>query len=246
MAKRQSLEKYKEKNKTLHRRWDMIRVRVFTVLIAVFFVLGLLLFLRPKQSATEKRDLATFPALSLSGIWDGSWFSDVETWYADSYPMREKLIAAGTNIENLYGIRNSAIYVAAPSTQTQTTDQSQQTDSSSTASGSATASSTEETDAGGAITIQPESAGTIYVADGRGFELYYSNHDSLDAYASMINTVADNLGDNADVYVMGIPNSFGIMLDESIQSSMGCPLQSDETEYIYDQINDNVKKIEIY
>ncbi len=246
MAKRQSLEKYKEKNKTLHRRWDMIRVRVFTVLIAVFFVLGLLLFLRPKQSATEKRDLATFPALSLSGIWDGSWFSDVETWYADSYPMREKLIAAGTNIENLYGIRNSAIYVAAPSTQTQTTDQSQQTDSNSTASGSATASSTEETDAGGAITIQPESAGTIYVADGRGFELYYSNHDSLDAYASMINTVADNLGDNADVYVMGIPNSFGIMLDESIQSSMGCPLQSDETEYIYDQINDNVKKIEIY
>lgn len=243
MAKRQSLEKYKEKNRILHRRWDMIRIRLFTILIAVFFVIGLLFFLRPKQSATEKRDLATFPALSISGLWDGSWFSDVETWYADSYPLREKLIEAGTNIENLYGIRSSAIYVA---TDSQSTSQQTGGTTETTASGSATAETNEETDAGGAITIQPESAGTIYVADGRGFELYYSNHDSLDAYASMVNTVADTLGDSATVYAIGIPNSFGIMLDESIQSSMGCPLQSEETDYIYNQLSDKVHKVKIY
>lgn len=244
MAKRTSLEKYKEQNKAIHRKWDLMRIRVFTILIAIFFLLGLLLFLRPKQSAIEKRDLAAFPAISLSGIWDGSWFNDLETWYADSFPFREKLISLGTNFENLYGIRNSAIYV---SSNTNTNTEQEQT--SPTASGSATAASASgdaEKDAGGAITIQPESAGTIYVADGRGFELYYSKTEALDAYASMLNTVADRLDGIATVYDIAIPNSFGIMLDESIQKSMGCNNQKEDIEYVYDQLSDKVKDVSIY
>ena len=44
---------------------------------------------RPKESVLEKRELAKFPQITVSGVLDGSYFSDISTWYSDSYPLRD-------------------------------------------------------------------------------------------------------------------------------------------------------------
>ena len=71
---------------------------------AVFFLfcfgMGLLLLLLPKQtfSATEKRNLEPFPALSFASLADGSFTEKMETYLTDHAPLRRFFVAL-----NAYG-----------------------------------------------------------------------------------------------------------------------------------------------
>ena len=60
----------KKKKKRLRKQWNLRIIHIFEVILIVFFVLGLLLPMRPKASDIEKRELASFPALSWSSLWD--------------------------------------------------------------------------------------------------------------------------------------------------------------------------------
>ena len=70
-----------------------IKVLCFGGILAVMCVIGLLWFLRPDTSVVEKRSLTQFPDFTWSSFWDGSFFKGIDTWYADTYPLREGLIA---------------------------------------------------------------------------------------------------------------------------------------------------------
>lgn len=72
-------------------------------------LIGLLWFLRPDTSVIEKRTLTPFPDLTLRSFCDGSFFEKIDIWYADTYPLREKLIAGNHIMENLYGIRTTQL-----------------------------------------------------------------------------------------------------------------------------------------
>ena len=82
---------------------------LFLGFLVLFGVIGLLWFARPKTSVLEKRELTKFPEFSLAGVWDGSFFSQVDTWYSDTYPLREGLIGADKKLESLYGIRTQQL-----------------------------------------------------------------------------------------------------------------------------------------
>ena len=82
----------------MDREWQnvilrMMKVAAFALALGVMGIVGLV-WPRPETSAVEKRELTGFPAFSLASLWDGSYFSAIDTWYADTYPMREDLIAA--------------------------------------------------------------------------------------------------------------------------------------------------------
>lgn len=86
---------------------EIDRGRIRTVKLAVFFgtlavlcVIGILLP-RPAESEIEKRRLTEFPAFSWASFWDGSWFSGIDKWYADTYPLRETLIAGNKAVQGL-------------------------------------------------------------------------------------------------------------------------------------------------
>ena len=93
-----------EYQKARFRAIQIKQLLFFGFLVLMGFI-GLLWFARPKTSTLEKRDLAEFPKLSLAGLLDGSFCSGVETWYADTYPLREGLIDANTKLKNLYGLQ---------------------------------------------------------------------------------------------------------------------------------------------
>lgn len=75
------------------------------VLVLIGFV-GLLFFLRPLNSDSDGAESATFPAFSLSALADGSFFSDIATWYGATFPGRDGLRAVQDGLESLYGFRN--------------------------------------------------------------------------------------------------------------------------------------------
>lgn len=79
----------------------LLKIGLFIGLLVILGFIGLLWFARPTTSTIEKRELTEFPQLTLAGIWDGSFCSQVDTWYADTYPLRELLISMDTKLESL-------------------------------------------------------------------------------------------------------------------------------------------------
>ncbi len=263
----------KNKKKKELKKWNIRMIYTFEVIAAVLFVLGLLIPLRPASSELEKRKLAEFPSMSLSGIWDGSFFNDVSTWYSDTYPFREAFLSMGSGIESLYGLHTQEIYgntnhVAdeIPDSPTQpapvktvtpkpeqevTATPEPQTPGNQTSDTSATpAPETPEQNADenlpdGTIHATPEVAGTVYIADNKGFEIYYFNRGGADAYASMINTVRASLDSDVNVYDMLTPTNFSVCLDETIQSDLGGSSVRDAFNYINGMLDPSVIQIPV-
>ena len=74
-----------------------------TVMSVVFIAATIILttFPRPKYSEVEKRDLAQFPEWSVSKLAQGTWTSEVSSWFSDSEPYRERLMTLSMKIKDL-------------------------------------------------------------------------------------------------------------------------------------------------
>ena len=82
-------------------------------LLCCLFVLGILLPLRPRYSDAEKRELKQFPAFSLQGLFAGSYFRDITSWYQDSYPGKEEWMLLASKTKAFYGLQGEQIYGSA-------------------------------------------------------------------------------------------------------------------------------------
>ena len=96
---------------------DFPYAKVFSLammgLLCCLFVLGVLLPLRPRYSDAEKRELKQFPAFSLQGLFAGSYFRDITSWYQDSYPGKEEWMLLASKTKVFYGLQGEQIYGAA-------------------------------------------------------------------------------------------------------------------------------------
>ncbi|MDO4622983.1 MAG: DHHW family protein [Eubacteriales bacterium] len=232
--------------------WRTRALLIFIVLFLFFFLLGLCIWWRPTESVSEKRKLAAFPKLSVVGLINGQYFTDLTTWYSDTYPIREPMIGLNSFFQRFSGIRTGGqIYGSASAAGGEAVPDpiaSSNAEPAPVLTFSAVAQPTEEEEVleDGTIHNKPEVAGTIYVTDNQGFELYYFNQDNADAYAAMLNTVAQWTGSAVDVYDMVIPTSFGICLDKSVQESLGASAQEDAIPYIYSRMSSDVKTISVF
>lgn len=96
---------------------DFPYAKVFSLammgLLSCLFALGILLPLRPRYSDAEKRELKQFPAFSLQGLFAGSYFRDISSWYQDSYPGKEEWMLLASKTKAFYGLQGEQIYGAA-------------------------------------------------------------------------------------------------------------------------------------
>lgn len=99
-------EKFINKNNAVHKRFWQIGIRTFFVFLFVIAFIGLLLPLRPKESELEKRELSKFPKPTISTVLNGEFFSDISTWYADTFPFRETLMSANAKMKNSMVLRH--------------------------------------------------------------------------------------------------------------------------------------------
>lgn len=99
-----------EAQKPRHRPRGLLpRIAVFLVTLCLLTGLALAFPLRPTYSDQEHRDLAPFPTFSLGAVANGTYFSDLSTWFADTFPMRDLFLSLQNKVKSLYGIQSQTI-----------------------------------------------------------------------------------------------------------------------------------------
>ena len=266
-------EKMREDNKSF--TWRVVLLTGFIILMLAGFVLGCFLpALRPTVSDLEKRDLEKFPEFSWDSFWDGSYTSDIETWFADTFPFREELLTAQMRVENYYGIRKDSISAVsqgddtsdiddlinsltseAPSGDTSetTVDPSETASTEGTTAVVETAETTtekvyEDVDGKEIQNNNPFEAGNVNVVDLKGYCVYGFNLKAADIFAEDVAAVADALPD-VNVYDIMVPDNSAVMLDDETKASWNLPDEEKVIHYYQAKIhslNSTVTDVDIY
>lgn len=238
----------KDEKIKIKKKYLITKKRVFLITLFVIGFIGLLIPLRPKESVLEKRELEKFPKFTLSSFWDGSYFSAISTWYADTFPFREQLLSANSSFKNLYGVQGEQIVMNTEQTADEIPTGSLVLPKTSEGESQESEAETEvETEEGtyedGAIHDVPEMSGNVYVTGDTAFSVFYFDLNGSNAYIQMMNKAQKRLDGIADVYDILVPTSLGICLDEDAQKEIGASLQNDAMDYVVSSINSINNKV---
>ena len=55
------------------------------------------------MSEAEKRELAKFPEFSVTALLSGTYFSDIASWFSDTVPFRDTLVAINSKFQHILG-----------------------------------------------------------------------------------------------------------------------------------------------
>lgn len=228
----------KSKRKQVNGLIRGVKILAFGLVLAVMGFIGLLWFLRPDTSVIEKRTLTEFPTITWSTFWDGSFFKAVDTWYADTYPLRESLISGSQSLENHYGLRSDQIVGEAL-----VADDIPDPDA---AGEEVQAAEPEEILPDGTVTEIGEMQGQIYITNNCGYGLYYFTQSPADQFAATMNQIYANVKDKVNLYVMICPISAGVMLDQAVLDDMGCSSEKDAIDYIYGKMDPGIHTVSAF
>lgn len=242
---------------------------------AALMGIGLALPLRPTYSASEKRSLADFPTANIASLLSGTYFTELGTWFSDTFPFREVLLSAGSRLEGLYGPQGDAYYgnkgntaadeipeaaeslapvmTRAADAENAPATGSEVSEERSAADALDRYAALVETNEDGTLKIQKEEkaevngeqAGNIYVTNHCGYEIYYYNQGGAVKYASMINTYKATFPD-CEIYDILVPNSFGVELDTGTQAALGSSNMQDGFNYIFSMMDPAVHRISMF
>lgn len=92
-----------------YHRGSFGKAAVFFLVLFAFGVFSLLLPLRPTESIMEKRKLTEFPAFSVESLASGEYTKGIDTWFADTFPLRDKFFQLNNWVQSFYGIKTVEI-----------------------------------------------------------------------------------------------------------------------------------------
>ncbi len=203
-------------------------------ILCLGFFVGLLWFLRPEISETEKRELTDFPTLTVDGFLSGEFTDGVSLWYADTFPGREGLIGAYQGIQSLYGLRGEQFQVGAGE---EVPDETM---------GDAPPVETPPADRPVNGGEEGEQVGGFYLSGDTAYELYAFNDAGARRYAALINQASEKLSGKAKVYDLIVPLHYSVAISADVQDSMGLPDGGKTIQYIYSGISNSVGKVDVY
>ena len=207
------------------------KVFVFGTVLAAFFFIGLMMSLRPQVSVLEKRKLAEFPEITFLGVWNGTFFKELDIWYSDTYPLREEMIAADKKVESAYGVRNEQI-IAGKGDVPKKPDEIKPAEP-------------EENLPDGTVRTIGEMRGPVYIANNCGYELYSFFEDVNLEFAQTMNNIYSRFRGVVDVYVMMVPTGAGVMLDKSVLDYLGTSDELAAVKFDYSKMDPGIKKVEV-
>ena len=230
-------EEFMKQKRAAYKKARTFGLFLFIAVMAFCCILGLMIPVRPKESVLEKRELAKFPQFTVSGVLDGSYFSDISTWYSDSYPLRDVWMSGSNAMKKLYGIKTKQIVsnkgtadeipVVTKKENEETSEAvTEESEQESVQTEVTTAAQTESTPAKATAPAQivlptddpsyslPAITGQtlngVYVEGDTGYGMYFFNQQAATTYIDMVNRIADTFAGTANVYTMLVPNSEGI------------------------------------
>lgn len=206
---------------TAREKTDVAKILGFAGTMLVIALVGLLIFLRPTKSEAEGRELTRFPDFTWDGFLDGSFFSAVTTWYADTFPGRDGLISMQHALEELYGIRTARIIKPG---------------------GTTTEPGTPGNDEGDVSIEQPSDG--VYIKKDSAFEIYVYNEEKANRYAAVLNR-AHELMPDVELYDIVVPLSYAINMSRGEQKSIGASDAEEAIAKIYGKIGNGVRKVSV-
>lgn len=231
---------FNNKKNNIRKKYMLASIKIFIGVLLLIGFIGLLFPLRPKESDVEKRELTKFPKPTVSTLFNGEFFSDISTWYADTFPFREGLTTANSKLKHAYGRTTEELHGDAV-----VGDDIPDPDAEITVTPTPEVTLTPTPEPDGTIHNEPEKAGTIYIVDNRGFEIYGFSKDGANDYINMINNAATQLKDIATVYDIVVPTSIAVNLDEENQQKVNSSDQGAVVDYVYGHLDPSIKQLSI-
>ena len=214
---------------------DISNKRIHRVNVAVFcgllFLGGIASLAMKKDSVSvmENRKLAKFPVYSDSALWSGQYFKNIEQYYADNFPLRDKWISFSNSFRSRFGYESGDIKIYDPANDAEANEKND------------TIKNTVNTGPlpdDGAI---GEVKKRLFVFKNRGFEMFGGGPGVGKAYANVINSY-NRLGlPNLQVYNLVIPVALEFEITEKYKN-----LQKPNRpaiENIYNNLDSNIKKV---
>lgn len=206
---------------------QVVNAILFVVLLTVGGVASLTMK-KASVSEMENRQLAQFPEYSDSSLWSGEYFKNVEKYYADNFPMREKWIGLSTSFRNKIGFQSSEIKMY---------DQVNNTDDN-------TEDTTKDVVQSGPL---PDDGATgqvkkrVFVFKNRAFEMFGGGPGMGKSYADVINTYNKILGPGVQIYNLIIPVALEFELTEKYADKQ--KPNRPAIENIYNALDSNIGKV---
>lgn len=213
---------------TANRKIHLVNVVVFCTILLVGGIASLAMKKKP-VSEMENRKLAAFPKYSDSTFWKGKYFKDIEAWYADNFPLRDKWISAATSFRNNLGFQSSEIKIY---------------DEKNDADANETKDTTKEKISDGPLPDDGaigEVKKKVFVFKKRAFEMFGGGPAMGKSYADVINSYNKLLGPGVQVYNLIIPVALEFELTEKY-AKMQKPNRP-AIEHIYNSLDSNIKKV---
>lgn len=218
------------------------KIYVFSGVLFFFALIALIIPLRPKESATEKRTLEKFPKPTLETIWNGEFFEGVNTWYADTFPFRDWLISENMKLRSVYGIQKKQIYGSMQVAADDLKEDEIKAEPEEEKQDKTIEDGTKQRE----INQIQETFGSIYLAENTAFSLFGFSQSVTDDYIAAVNTLTGRVDDEVMVYDMVVPISSGVYLDDNLQKELGSSDQREAIQYIYDKLDDKVTTVDVF
>lgn len=230
-------------------RWRMYGVIACAFVMAAGCLVGLLFFARPSVSEAENRTLTPFPAITVESFLDGSFFTDVSLWYADTYPLREPMVSANKALQARYGVSVNRGMVGgntqadeipvAEEAETQGDDE-MAVPSVAKPDGQSEPPSERMI----AEAVQNSIMDGLYIKDGAAYSIYYFSQTGADTYISAVNEAADQLDGTAHVYSLLVPSS-AVALSDDEYDSVGGSDQRQVFDYVWTRLDDRATHVDL-
>lgn len=205
-------------------RVNTVKLLSSILVLVVLFGIGLVFFARPTVSELEKRELTKFPELTWDSLMSGEFTSNLSTWYADTFPIRERMVNTNFFLQSLYGIRGESIN--AGGTGDDIPDEPMDLN--------------KPTDNGNG---NFDTATGLYVNGDTAYELYHFSQANSTRYVQLVNLAAQKLGSSATVYDIIVPLNYTFALQDS-GKKYGASDCRESIRYMYSGLQ-NVKAVDI-
>lgn len=248
-------------------RWRFASPLVAVLLLVLMITLGACsLFLeKPTVSEQERRDLATLPTFSVKGLLSGEYISDLERFYADTFPFRDGFVQLASAFENTYGLRVDDVKIkkaqnpaTEPTTSAEAPPDAVPPDATppEVLPPNETAPQGIPGDTSPAPTPTPpppeiqddgtagERLDSFFIYKGKAHSLFSPNDKAVPLYTDTINRYGETLGPGTTIYSMVIPTSIAFALPERYKD-VSAP-QDENINDIYSRLSPQIRRVDAY
>ena len=217
-----------------------------SIALCAMALLSFALPLRPDYSESELRSLAEFPSPTWETVMNGEFFSGIDTWFADTFPLREQFISPSASLESLYGYQSTVIHG-----DVQQGDEIPDAPLNDGEGENIAEDNIPEVPPPPVIPeLDPaakiETLGALLVVDDAAYEYYNFVASTANNYITTVERAAALLAEDANVYNILIPNSMDICVPESVRAQLTTSSQRDAINYFYNSYSPNVNAVDIF